>query len=70
MLNHTCICEAIDENEFSIGMFFDLLKAFNTANQDISISRLQHHDIRGTNLQWSLIFNLETEHVELSCSAH
>ena len=46
------ISQAIDRNEFSIGIFLDLSKAFDTVDHVILINKLQNYDIRGLPLLW------------------
>ena len=46
------ISESIDRNEFSLGIFFDLSKAFDTVNHQILLKKLEHYGIRGIVLQW------------------
>ena len=46
------ISEAKEENHFSMGVFFDLSKAFDTVNHKILISKLEHYGIRGVCLDW------------------
>ena len=46
------ISEARDSNYFSIGVFFDLSKAFDTVNHEILIKKLEHYGIRGICLDW------------------
>jgi hypothetical protein len=46
------ISKAIDNNEFSIGIFLDLAKAFDTVNHTILLEKLQHYGIRGIALKW------------------
>jgi hypothetical protein len=46
------ITEAIDKNEFSIGLFLDLTKAFDTVNHNILIKKLESYGIRGIPLSW------------------
>ena len=44
---HSKITEAIDNNLFSIGIFFDLSKAFDTVDHKILIKKLEHYGVRG-----------------------
>ena len=46
------ISESMDLNEFSLGIFFDLSKAFNTVNHQILQKKLERYGIRGIVLQW------------------
>jgi hypothetical protein len=46
------ISEAIDNNMFSLGIFFDLSKAFDTVDHSILLKKLEHYGIRGINLAW------------------
>jgi sarcosine oxidase/L-pipecolate oxidase len=41
------ITTAIDQGKFSVGIFLDLSKAFETINHKIQIRKLQHYGIRG-----------------------
>src|SRR3984893_6694676 len=43
----TKLSEAIDNNEYTIGIFIDLSKAFDTINHDILIKKLEMYGIRG-----------------------
>jgi len=49
---HELITEAIDGNRYSIGIFLDLAKAFDTIDHSILIKKLYVYGIRGLPLQW------------------
>jgi len=42
---------AIDNNEYSVGIFFHLAKAFDAVNHNILLSKLELYGIRGTALE-------------------
>jgi hypothetical protein len=46
------ITSAIDRKEFTIGIFLDLSKAFDTVNHDILFDKLEHYGLRGLALDW------------------
>ena len=46
------LSHSIDNNEYTIGIFVDLSKAFDTVDHKILISKLNHYSIRGTPLMW------------------
>jgi len=46
------ITEKLNNKQFTIGIFIDLSKAFDTIDHKILISKLQHYGIRGIALEW------------------
>ena len=56
------ISNAIENNEFSIGIFLDLAKAFYTVNHDILLKKLCIYGIRGTQLKWFASYILRIAH--------
>jgi retron-type reverse transcriptase len=46
------ITQAIDKEEYTIGIFLDLSNAFDTINHKILIQKLEHYVIRGITKQW------------------
>jgi retron-type reverse transcriptase len=46
------ISRAMDEGLYTIGIFLDLCKAFETVNHEILIKKHEHYGIRGICLQW------------------
>jgi len=46
------ISSAMDSSQFSIGVFVDLSKAFDTLNHKLLLTKLNHYGIRGIALDW------------------
>jgi hypothetical protein len=46
------ISDGIDDNNYVIGLFVDLKKAFDTVNHKVLLTKLNHYGIRGVALQW------------------
>ena len=46
------LVHALDQNKFSIGVFLDLLKAFDTINHDMLLYKLEHYGVRGITVEW------------------
>ena len=46
------ITKAIDNGEYTIGIFLDLSKAFDTINHKILVQKLAHYGIRGITQLW------------------
>ena len=48
----TKISKAIDDKEYTMGVFLDLSKAFDTVNHNILLYKLEHFGITGVVLEW------------------
>ena len=46
------ILDSFDKNQFTLGVFIDLSKAFDTVNHEILLSKLRYFGIEGTYLKW------------------
>lgn len=46
------IIHYLSKNEFCVGFFVDLSKAFDTLNHSILLSKMAHYGVRGTALSW------------------
>lgn len=46
------IQQAVEENQYSCGIFLDLSKAFDTVNHDLLLQKLEHYGIRGPGQKW------------------
>ena len=43
---------SFEKNQFTLGIFIELSKAFDTADYKILISKLKNYDVRGNNFKW------------------
>ena len=44
--------KAIEKHKKTCAIFLDFAKAFDTANHDILLRKLEHYGIRGESLEW------------------
>ena len=46
------ISNRFEKNLFTLGVFIDLSKAFDTVDDDILICKLKNYGVRGNNFKW------------------
>ena len=46
------INQSFEKNEFTLGVFVDLSKAFDTVDHQILLKKLEYYGIAGNNLRW------------------
>ena len=44
--------DSFEQNKFTLGVFIDLSKAFDTVDHSILIKKLSYFGIKETNLEW------------------
>ena len=60
------IAGAMDDNKFSLGIFFDPAKAFDTVDHSILIAKLENYGVRGVPLEWFKRY-LDQRHQSVYC---
>jgi len=51
----TSISDAMNSNKYSLGVFFDISKAFDTVNHALLVNKLEYYGIRGVAINNSLL---------------
>ena len=70
---------SFESNLYTLGIFIDLSKAFDTVDHKSLITKLENHGVKGTNLQWFKSYlenrkqfmayaNFSTSYINISCS--
>ena len=59
------VLKSFDENEYTLGVFLDLRKAFDCVNHEILLRKLNHYGIRGTPLK--LLTSYLTHRQQYTC---
>ena len=50
------ISKSFEENKFTLGVFIDLSKAFDTVDHKLLITKLKNYGIRNKNLKWFISY--------------
>ena len=62
------ISQAIENNEYSLGIFLDLSKAFDSVDHNILLKKLENYGIRGLPLLWFKNY-LDNRQQQVQCNA-
>ena len=46
------ICNSFENKDFTLGVFIDFSKAFDTVDHDILLEKLQHYGVKNNSLKW------------------